>query len=89
MTKRPDPETVAGAVQRIVGDLGIEAAAAAVGKSERLVYLWGDEDSDARPSIVQAIKLDRAYQFAGHGRAPILEVYRRVLKDVGARRVAV
>lgn len=64
------PATLAYAVTRIVDAIGVEAAAAAVGRSGKLVYHWVDPDAEAKPSLEQGVKLDAAFLAAGHGTTP-------------------
>lgn len=78
--KRRDPRTFKGAVTRILGVLGDEACATAVGKSASLIYKWSDPDRDSLPSVEQALALDLAYIAAGEGNAPIGAVYSSALE---------
>ena len=78
--KRRDPRTFKGAVTRILGVLGDEACATAVGKSASLIYKWSDPDRDSLPSVEQALALDLAYIAAGEGSAPIGTVYSSALE---------
>ena len=78
--KRRDPRTFKGAVTRILGMLGDEACAAAVGKSASLIYKWSDPDCDTLPSVEQALALDQAYVAAGEGNPPIATVYSLALE---------
>ena len=78
------PGTYADAITRVLGNLGPDNAASAVGKSENLVRRWSNPDDDALPSLVQAEHLDRAYVEAGCGPAPILAVYSERIARAGA-----
>ena len=78
--KRRDPRNFKGAVTRILGVLGDEACATAVGKSASLIYKWSDPDRDSLPSVEQALALDLAYIAAGEGSAPIGAVYSAALE---------
>ena len=82
--KQRHPGTFEDGVARIVGALGAARAGAVVGKSGRLVYAWGDPDSDLRPSVHQALALDTAYVEAGLGAAPIYRAYRRRVRLLAA-----
>lgn len=73
-----------GAVDRIVGHLGIAACAAAAGRSESIVRKWGDPDTPELPSVEFAFRLDLAWSRAGFGGAPFLEVWRARLGEGGA-----
>lgn len=76
MTKARDPLTFENAIITIVAAIGWDGAAAAVGKSDRLVRYWSDPDADHEPSLSQALKLDAAYRekTGGEG-APLLAAY--------------
>ncbi len=76
------PQTFEAAIVRVIGLLGRDGAAAAVGKSENLVYRWGDPDCDQQPSIEQAFALDAACA-AASGETPISSVYTRRLGAIG------
>jgi hypothetical protein len=80
MTKARDPLTVEDAVTKIAAAIGWDGAAAAVGKTERMVRYWSDPDEDREPSITQAIKLDAAYRAkTGSNTAPLLTAYAHAL----------
>jgi hypothetical protein len=69
-------QTLAFAITKIIAAIGRAGAAAAVGKSEKLVYNWSDPDGDARPNGDQMLALDAAWLAAGgDGTAPIAEWY--------------
>ncbi|PZP12608.1 MAG: hypothetical protein DI607_09355 [Sphingomonas hengshuiensis] len=80
------PQSFEAAIVRAIGILGRDGAAAAVGKSETLVYSWGDPDKDQEPSLKQAFALDAACAGAA-GETPIRDVYDRRLMCVGRTHV--
>ena len=80
--KQRQPTSIEDAVMRIVSALGRAEAAATVGKSETVVYAWADPDNDRKANVFDCLKLDAAYQSAGHGAAPILAAYRQVLRHL-------
>ncbi|MCG8595650.1 MAG: hypothetical protein MI785_14980 [Kiloniellales bacterium] len=82
MTKLREPGSFEAAVLRIIGDMTAEVAAAAVGKSTRLVRLWSDPDDDTLPNLRQAFALDTAYLAdpTTPAAAPIHSVYGRMLE---------
>jgi hypothetical protein len=75
------PQTFEAAIVRAIGILGRDGAAAAVHKSENLVYRWGDPDCDQAPNLHQAFALDAACA-ATAGETPIRDVYDRRLSAV-------
>ena len=76
MTKLREPRTFEDAITRILGDLGAERAAEAVGKSTSMVRQWSDPDVDALPDIRKAARLDAAYAVET-GEMPIGKAYVR------------
>jgi hypothetical protein len=46
-----------------------------VGRSERLVRMWSDPDADSEISIIDALRLDKAFLAAGGDHAPLHRVY--------------
>tara|TARA_R110000737_G_scaffold10365_1_gene26029 strand:+ start:187 stop:666 length:480 start_codon:yes stop_codon:yes gene_type:complete len=79
--KLRNPKEFAAAVTRIRSALGEEGCARAVGRSDSLVRKWADPDHPAIPNLDQALSLDAAYVAAGHGDAPIFELYQDQLED--------
>lgn len=75
MQKLRDPNTIAGAVAKIIQAVGAEWCAAAVDRRERQIYNWSDSDSGQCPTVAQAMELDRIYEDAGHGQGPIGQLY--------------
>ncbi len=75
MTKPRIPHTWSAAVSRIAGFVGYDVAAAAVGKSEALVYAWSNADTGKRPSLDQALALSVAYVQAGGEGEPFLDAF--------------
>ncbi|MCW2383346.1 hypothetical protein M2338_002911 [Sphingobium sp. B2D3B] len=75
MTKRREPLSFAAAVNTVGSLVGWAQLAQILGKSERLIRYWSDEDHRAQPSLEQAMALDRAYLAAGGNHAPVLEAY--------------
>ncbi|NKJ40799.1 hypothetical protein [Novosphingobium sp. SG720] len=75
MTKRRDPLTVHQALTVIAARIGWDKCGMLVGRSGRLVRMWSDPDADSEISILDAMRLDRAFIEAGGDHAPILRVY--------------
>lgn len=82
MSKPRTPGTIEAAIRKIIGALELPACAKAVGKSESLVYKWGDQDNDASPSFKQALALDTAYVKQEGKPAPLLSVYAKSIQDI-------
>jgi len=76
MTKRRAPISIPEAVTEIIAGIGDVAAAEAVAKSVRHLRRWSDPDGESKPTLEQALQLDRAFLAAGHEVAPIFDVYR-------------
>lgn len=72
--KPRDPNTFFGAVADIIELIGAKAAAASVDLAPSSIYQWSEPESGKRPSLMQAVAMDRAAVEAT-GRAPILAVY--------------
>jgi hypothetical protein len=70
MTKRRDPLTFHRALTVIAGRIGWDKCAMIVGRSERLVRMWSDPDADSEISIIDALRLDKAFLAAGGDHAP-------------------
>ena len=75
MTKQRPALSFAQAITRIAGVIGFEAAAKLVGRSDRAVRYWTEDDKDGEPTLSQALALDAAYRTAGGEGAPILDSY--------------
>jgi hypothetical protein len=75
MTKRRDPLTFHRALTVIAGRIGWDKCAMIVGRSERLVRMWSDPDADSEISIIDALRLDKAFLAAGGDHAPLHRVY--------------
>lgn len=88
MTKPRTPLTIPHAITKIVGVLGVPAAAKVAGRAERRIYKWMDPDSDFAPSLPQAIALDAAYRAAGGDGAPLYQVYAELLGEEVAQHAA-
>ena len=73
--KRRDKRSFEDAITRIMGALSPEVAGETVGKSASLIRRWSDPDDHPMPRLEEALKLDIAYLEAGHGSAPIFEIY--------------
>lgn len=80
VVKPRHPVSWSGAVTRIMGALGL-AAAASVGRSDSLVRHWADPDGDREPNLTQAVALDAAYVLATGDAPPLLRVYEQLLAD--------
>lgn len=78
MIKPRDPNTFFGAVSDIIELIGAKAAAASVDLAPSSIYQWSEPESGKRPSLMQAVALDRAAAEAT-GRAPILAVYHEMV----------
>jgi len=89
MTRRRDPQTIAGAVAAVVGALTKEHCADMLNVKPRQIWRYADDTEDGTPITVEnALRLDAAYVNEGHGDAPILKVYRQLLdrRTEGAQR---
>ncbi|HEX8446254.1 MAG TPA: hypothetical protein VF649_06535 [Sphingomonas sp.] len=75
MTKPRPALTFAQAVTRIAGLIGYPEAARLVGRSERTVRYWSEDDQDGEPRLQDALSLDLAWRAAGGDGAPILDSY--------------
>lgn len=83
MTKLRDALTFEDAIIKIVALIGWNGAAAAVGKSERLVRAWSDPDDDRSITIEHALRLDAAFAARGGEGAPFLSAYAYQLELTG------
>ena len=75
MTKLRAPLSTEQAINRIVGVIGWDGAAAALGLTESAVRKKGDPDATGCLSFDEALQLDLAYKAAGGDGAPLLESY--------------
>lgn len=80
MTKLRDAASFPQAVTRVAGRIGWEAAALATGRAERTVRNWSDPDTDAHPTIGDALRMDAAFLASGGGEPPLLNAYRLQLE---------
>lgn len=76
MTKQRHPLTTENALYRVLGALGIEAAAGLLRRDAYYVRSISDPDSRYRLAVDDAIALDLAHAAAGHDGHPIFESYR-------------
>lgn len=74
MTKLREPRSFEDAITRVLGYLGADRAAEAVGKSTSMVRQWSDPDIDTLPNLKQAAALDAACA-SETGEMPIGSVY--------------
>lgn len=81
MTKIREPRSFEAAITRVIGQIGDEAAAAAVKRSAAHVRRWSDPDDANLPNIDQALALDSAFVEAGAGDPPLLSAYLAMLKE--------
>lgn len=64
--KSRHPMTLSGAVLEAIALIGVAGVAAAVDRSDGLVYQWSNPDMPAKPDWLQALAIDRACIAAGH-----------------------
>lgn len=84
MTKLRPPLTVEDAINRVIGDMTIDAAAAATGRSPHYLRALSDPDKREQLTVVDLIKLDTAHSEAGGAGAPLYETVGRILKATTA-----
>lgn len=87
MTKLREPITFHRALMVIAARIGWDRCAAICGRSERLVRMWSDPDVDSEISILDALRLDKAFVASGGDHGPFQRVFTLQL-DVLARDVA-
>ena len=75
------PKEFAAAVTKIKSALSEQTCASIVGRSDSLVRKWADPDHPSQPNLMQGLLLDSAYVRAGHGEAPLLTLYEKLLDD--------
>lgn len=75
MTKRREPLTFHRALTEIAGRIGWDKCAMLVGRSERLVRMWSDPEADSEISIIDALRLDKAFLASGGEHAPFNRVF--------------
>jgi len=75
MTKQREPLSFAAGVTTVATLVGWERLAEILGRSERSIRYWSDDDHRGHPSLEQAVQLDRAYLAAGGTHAPMLEAF--------------
>ncbi|MCM0018411.1 MAG: hypothetical protein NBV67_00290 [Tagaea sp.] len=83
VVKPRHPISWAGAATKIMGALGL-GAAAAIGKSDALIRRFADPDLDDEPKLTQALALDAAFVAATGESAPFLRVYETRLRAMTA-----
>ena len=72
------PRSFEHATELAIETLGAGRCAAAVGRSERLVYAWSDDHAEALPNARQMLALDRACR-AKDGSTPFADAYAEAL----------
>ncbi len=78
-----------GAVQVIIAELGEDAAADAVDRSQSLIRKWSDPDHPSLPALDLALALDAAFVNATGREGPISAIYTHQLElDTDVRDVA-
>jgi len=82
MTKLREPGGFGHAMTIIAARLGWDGAAEVVGKEERTVRFWSEDESPLLPTVAQAFALDAAFLKAGGGEPPLLAAYARMLDRV-------
>lgn len=75
MTKRREPLTFHRALTVIAARIGWDKCAMLVGRGERLVRLWSDPEADSEISIIDALRLDKAFMAAGGDHGPFHQVF--------------
>jgi hypothetical protein len=84
MTKRRDPFTFHRALTVVAARIGWDRCAMITGRSERQVRNWSDPDADSEISILDALRLDKAFLAADGDHAPFGQVYNALLDIAGA-----
>ena len=84
MTKRRDPLTFHRALTVVAAQIGWDRCAMITGRSERQVRNWSDPDADSEISILDAMRLDKAYLASGGDHAPFGQVYNTLLEIASA-----
>lgn len=85
--KRRRPGSIEEAITTVYSLIGVDAAAAAVGKSTSHIYRWVNPDDDCTPSLKQALQLDAACLRAT-GQAPITECWNHWMSAIAKEAVA-
>jgi hypothetical protein len=75
VTKRRAPLTYEDALNRVIGAIGMDAAAAATGRTPDYLRALTDPDKRYTLTIEDAEKLDLAYTADGNPGAPIFDTY--------------
>lgn len=75
MTHVRAPLTFAGAMTKVAGLIGYEAAAKIAGRAERTVYAWAHPTTRTVPPIDQALAFDAAWRQAGGEGAPFMDAF--------------
>lgn len=84
MTKRRDPLTFHRALTVIASQIGWDRCAMITGRTERQVRNWSDPDADSEISILDALRLDKAFLASGGDHAPFGQVYSTLLEIAAA-----
>lgn len=79
MTKRRDPLTFHRALTVVAAQIGWDRCAMITGRSERQVRNWSDPDADSEISILDAMRLDKAFIASGGDHPPFGQVYNALL----------
>lgn len=88
MTKVRPPVTIENTLYRVLGELGIENAAAATGRKDHYLRAVSDPDKVDQLTVVDLIKLDVAYRASGQPSLPLFETVGRILEAELAGRFA-
>lgn len=75
MTKERQPATIEDALFRVFGLVGLERCAELLNREAGYVRSLSDPDSRYRVTVVDALKLDLAFEAAGGQGAPIRDTY--------------
>ena len=84
MQKLRDPNTLKGAIAKIIEELGREYCGEITGLRERQLYNYSDPDSDQLPNLAKAIALDRAFTQLKGEPGPILQAYQHKVAAIKA-----
>ena len=83
MTKRREPLTFHRALTVVAARIGWDRCSMITRRSERQVRNWSDPDADSEISILDALRLDKAFIASGGDHAPFGQVYAALL-DIAA-----
>lgn len=87
MTKRRDPITFERALTTVAALIGWDRCAAICGVTERMVRYWSDPDCETEISLIDALRLDKAFMERGGDHAPFLQTFTLRL-EIAAREPA-